>query len=123
MANLELESMGNLISELERLGEFGEKIEKIALVKAGEKIKEAIIRGTPQKSGKLKQGIKVSKLKKMEVGSFVEVYPSKNVYYAAFLEFSTSKMAANSFMSRGYETSKEEAERAIEEEIRRGLGL
>lgn len=123
MANLEVEGMVNLLSELERLCEAGERLEKIALVKAGEKVKEAIIKEAPQRSGDLKQGIKISKVKQVDGGSFIEVYPSKNVFYAAFLEFGTTKMKSNPFMSRGYETSKEDAERAIEEEIRKGLGL
>lgn len=123
MANVEIEGMDNLLNELEKLGEAGEKIEKIALVKAGDKVKEAIVAEAPNRTGALKRGIKVSKLKRVDGGSFVEVYPSKDVYYSAFLEFGTTKMKANPFMSRGYEGSKEEAERVIEEEIKKGLGL
>ena len=123
MASLELEGMDNLLNELEKLGAAGEKIEKIALVKAGEKVKEAIIAEAPNRTGALKRGIKVSKLKRLDGVGFVEVYPSKNVFYSAFLEFGTTKMRADPFMSRGYESSKDDAERAIEEEIKKGLGL
>lgn len=123
MASLELEGKDNLLNELERLGEAGEKIERIALVKAGEKVKEAIVREAPHRTGNLKENIKVSRLKRVDGGAFVEVYPSKSVFYSAFLEFGTTKMKADPFMSRGYESSKEDAERAIEEEIKKGLGL
>ena len=53
----------------------------------------------------------------------VEVGPGPDGYYGKFLEFGTVKMKANPFMSRGYETSKSESIRIIEEEIRKGLGL
>ena len=123
MASLELEGMENLLNELEKLGVAGEKIERIALVRAGEKVKDAIVREAPHRTGNLKQNIKVSNLKRLDGGAFVEVYPSKNVFYAAFLEYGTTKMKADPFMSRGYETSKEDAEKTIEEEIKKGLGL
>lgn len=123
MASLELEGMDSLLNEIEKLGSAGEKIEKIALVQAGEKVKEAIIAEAPNRTGALKRGIKVSKLKRLDGVGFVEVYPSKNVFYSAFLEFGTTKMRADPFMSRGYESSKDDAERAIEEEIKKGLSL
>lgn len=123
MADVKLDGLDNLLKELERLGKEGEKIERIALVKAGEKIKDAIVRETPQRSGTLKRGIKISGLKRKDGAAFIEVYPSENPHVASFLEFGTTKMPANPFMSRGYEGSKEEAENIIIEEIKKGLGL
>ncbi|CAK7037714.1 HK97-gp10 family putative phage morphogenesis protein [Tissierella sp.] len=123
MANLKLEGVENLLTELEKLGKEGEKIERIVLVKAGEKVKEAIVKEAPHRTGNLRDKIRVTKLKKVDGAAFVEVYPSKDAFYAAFLEFGTTKMKADPFMSRGYENSKEDVEDLIVEEIRKGLGL
>lgn len=123
MADLRLDGVENLLTELGRLGKEGEKIERIVLVKAGEKVKEAIVKEAPHRTGNLRDNIKVTKLKKVDGAAFVEVYPSKNAFYAAFLEFGTTKMKADPFMSRGYENSKEDVEELIVEEIKKGLGL
>lgn len=123
MANLEVEGIENLLNEIDKMGKVGEKIKKVALVKAGEKIKDAIISEAPHRTGNLKKNIKVSKVKSKDGVDYVEVYPGKDAFYAPFLEFGTTKMKADSFMSRGYETSKEDAERTIEEEIKKELGL
>lgn len=123
MADMKLEGVESLLTELEKLGKEGEKIERIVLVKAGEKVQEAIIKEAPKRTGKLKKNIKVSSIKRLDGAAFVEVYPSGEVYYAAFLEFGTTKMKADPFMSRGYENSKGEVEELIIEEIKKGLGL
>lgn len=123
MADLRLDGVENLLNELEKLGKEGEKIERIVLVKAGEKVKEAIVKEAPYRTGNLRDNIKITKLKKVDGAAFVEVYPSKDAFYAAFLEFGTTKMKANPFMSRGYENSKEDVEELIVEEIKKGLGL
>ena len=123
MADVKLEGMEELLTEMNKLGEAGEKIEKTVLVKAGKKVQEAIIKEAPQRSGKLKKSIKVSRIKRLDGASFIEVYPSGAAYYSKFLEFGTSKMKADPFMSRGYEASKDEVENLIAEEIRKGLGL
>lgn len=123
MTNLKLEGVEGLLTELDRLGKEGEKIEKAVLVKAGENVKEVIIREAPHRTGNLKESIKVSKLKRVDGGAFIEVYPSKDAFYAAFLEFGTTKMKADPFMSRGYESSKEDVEELIVNEIKKGLGL
>jgi HK97 gp10 family phage protein len=123
VADLRLEGVEELLTELAKLGKEGEKIERITLVKAGEKVKEAIIREAPHRTGDLKKNIRVSRLKRVDGAAFIDVHPSKDVFYAAFLEFGTTKMKADPFMSRGYENSKEEAEKIIIDEIKKGLGL
>lgn len=123
MADVRIDGLDDMLKELERLGKEGEKIEKVALVKAGERIKDAIIREAPHRTGTLKAGIKISGLKRKDGATFIEVYPSENPHVASFLEFGTTKMAANPFMSRGYESTKDEAEELIIEEIKKGLGL
>ncbi|MFU0800202.1 MAG: HK97 gp10 family phage protein [Xylanivirga thermophila] len=123
MANMKLEGMENLLNELDKLGQKGSRIENKALKEAGNIVKESIVKEVPVRTGKLKENITVSNVKSKDGVKKVEVGPGKDEYYAAFLEFGTTNMNANPFISRGYENSKEEAEKVIVEEIKKGLGL
>jgi len=123
VADMKLEGVENLLTELDKLGKEGEKIERITLVKAGDKVKDAIVNEAPHRTGNLKKNIKVSNIKRIDGAAMIDVYPSKDAFYAPFLEFGTTSMKADPFMSRGYENSKEEVEDLIVEEIKKGLGL
>lgn len=123
LADMKLEGMDELLAEVERLGKAGNRIENKALREAGDAVKQSIQNQTPTRSGRLKGSIEVSRVKTKGGIKQVEVGPGPDGYYGKFLEFGTVKMRANPFVSRGYETSKGEAERIIEEEIRKGLGL
>jgi HK97 gp10 family phage protein len=123
VANMKLEGMENLLNELDKLGQKGSRIENKALKEAGNIVKESIVKEVPVRTGKLKENITVSNVKSKDGVKKVEVGPGKDEYYAAFLEFGTTNMNANPFISRGYENSKEEAEKVIVEEIKKGLGL
>ena len=123
MAKFEVDGMENLLNELDKLGQKGSRIENTALKEAGNIVKESIVKEVPVRTGKLKENITVSNVKSKDGVKKVEVGPGKDEYYAAFLEFGTTNMDANPFISRGYENSKEEAEKVIVEEIKKGLGL
>lgn len=123
MAKFEVDGMENLLNELDKLGQKGSRIENKALKEAGNIVKESIIKEVPVRTGKLKENITVSNVKSKDGVKKVEVGPGKDEYYAAFLEFGTTNMNANPFISRGYENSKEEAKKVIVEEIKKGLGL
>lgn len=123
MANMKLEGMENLLNEIDKLGQKGSRIENTALKEAGNIVKESIVKEVPVRTGKLKENITVSNVKSKDGVKKVEVGPGKDEYYAAFLEFGTTNMDASPFISRGYENSKEEAEKVIVEEIKKGLGL
>lgn len=123
MADMKLEGMENLLAEIEKLGQKGSRIENKALREAGDVVKESIKKEVPVRTGKLKQSITASRVKTKDGVKRVEVGPDKDGYYGKFVEFGTVKMKANPFMSRGYETSKEEAMEAIEKNLKEGLGL
>lgn len=123
MAKLEVDGMENLLNELDKLRQKGSRIENTALKEAGNIVKESIVNEVPVRTGKLKENITVSRVKTKDGVKKVEVGPGKDEYYAAFLEFGTTNMDANPFISRGYENSREEAEKVIVEEIKKGLGL
>ena len=123
VADMKLEGMENLLSEIEKLGKIGSRIENKALREAGDVVKEAIQKETPIRSGKLKESINVSRVKNKDGAKRVEVGPNKDVFYSRFVEFGTVKMKANPFMARGYEVSKENAMETIEKNLKEGLGL
>ncbi|WP_244282032.1 HK97-gp10 family putative phage morphogenesis protein [Maledivibacter halophilus] len=120
---MKVEGMENLLAEIEKLGQKGSRIENKALREAGDVVKESIKKEVPVRTGKLKQSITASRVKTKDGVKRVEVGPDKDGYYGKFVEFGTVKMKANPFMSRGYETSKEEAMEAIEKNLKEGLGL
>ena len=112
-----------LISEVEKLGQKGSRIENTALREAGEVVREAIENEAPEDSGDLKESIAVSRVKTKDGVKHVEIGPDKDGFYGKFVEFGTVKQKANPFMSRGYEKSKENASNKVEDELRKGLGL
>lgn len=127
MASMELEGMDNLIRKIEDMGKAGTRIENAALKKAGELIMEEAKNNVPFRKGKLKEGLKVSGVRKKGGNKFVlagiQKGDNSKIFYGKFLEFGTSKMKARPFMGPAYESKKEEAKEAIKDELRRGLGL
>lgn len=123
MANMKVEGMESLLSEIEKLGQKGSRIENKALREAGDVVKEAIVKEVPVRTGKLRESITVSRVKTKDGVKRVEVGPDKDGYYGKFVEFGTVKMKANPFMARGYETSKDSAMETIEKNLKEGLGL
>jgi HK97 gp10 family phage protein len=73
--------------------------------------------------GNLKKHIRIKSLKKMVKGQIeVQVYVKKNqAYYGAFVERGTSRIAAQAFMSRAYESRLAEAYKVFNDRIERGL--
>lgn len=119
--------MEQLIRKIEDMGKAGARVENEALKKAGEVILNEAKNNAPQKTGKLKEGLKVSSVRKKNDNKYVLVGIQKgdnsNIFYGKFLEFGTSKMPAKPFMAPAYESKKEEVKEIIKEELRRGLGL
>lgn len=121
--NLELLGIQDLITEVEKLGKQGARIENKALREAGDVVKEAIQNETPVDTGTLKKSITVSRVKTKDGMKQVEVGPNDEGWYGKFVEFGTVKIRSNPFMGRGYETSKDKAMDTIKENLRKGLGL
>ncbi|APQ71085.1 bacteriophage HK97-gp10, tail-component family protein [Clostridium botulinum] len=124
---MELDGMDNLIRKIEDMGKAGTKIENKALKKAGELIVEEAKNNVPFRKGKLKEGLKVSGVRKKNGNKFVlagiQKGDNSKIFYGKFLEFGTSKMKARPFMGPAYESKKEEAKEVIKDELRKGLGL
>lgn len=124
---MELDGMDNLIRKIEDMGKAGTRIENKALKKAGELIVEEAKNNVPFRKGKLKEGLKVSGVRKKNGNKFVlagiQKGDNSKIFYGKFLEFGTSKMKARPFMGPAYESKKEEAKEVIKDELRKGLGL
>lgn len=116
-----LEGMQELLDKLEQLGKEGKKVESNALKKAGNVLKEEIIKQAPERTGNLKKNIVVSNIKKNKEGSYVQVGTNNKSFYGKFVEFGTTKMAADPFMSRSFESKKDEIQETIATEIKRGV--
>ncbi len=123
MASLEIEGVDNVLKKLEELGAKGRRMENTALRRAGNRVKDAIQDETPVSTGNLKRSIAVSNVRTKDGAKHVEVGPNKDGWYGRFVEFGTVHIKANPFMSRGYEKSKEDAVRIIQEELKKELGL
>ena len=63
MAKMQLDGMENLLNEIDKLGAKGSRIENTALREAGNKVKEAMEREAPIRTGNLKKNITVSRVK------------------------------------------------------------
>ncbi|NFD96363.1 HK97 gp10 family phage protein [Clostridium botulinum] len=127
MASMELDGLDELIRKVQDMGKAGTRIENAALKKAGELIVEEAKNNVPFRKGKLKEGLKVSGVRKKNGNKFVlagiQKGDNSKIFYGKFLEFGTSKMKARPFMGPAYESKKEEAKEVIKDELRKGLGL
>lgn len=119
--------MDNLIRRIEEMGKAGVRVENKALKKAGELIVEEAKNDVNVKTGKLKEGLKVSGVRKKNGNKFVlagiQKGDNSKIFYGKFLEFGTSKMKAQPFMGPAYESKKEEAKEVIKQELRNALNL
>lgn len=120
-----------IINEIEEMGKDVEKVESKATLKAAQKVKGAVEKNIG-KSNVDKEGythmmddVKVSGLKEDEDGDKVrEVYGgNKTGYKWKFLEFGTSKMKGNQFMTKSLEETAGEVEKIINDELQKQLNL
>jgi HK97 gp10 family phage protein len=147
MANLDIQGLTELYTELTRLGDIGEEYEAEALTKGAEVIKEEMqqlvhISDKQFDSYTFKRGrnkgqttrkphphirptMTIDKPEKDEMGNLtVGVGASKKLRWRAkFLELGTSKMAPRPFMEPAFESKKEEAGDIIRDYLMNKMGL
>lgn len=129
--SMELEGMDAIISRIESMGRAGIKLEGQALKIAGnlivEEAKNMLESNGSVRSGKLKDGLKVSGTRKKGNKKYVQVGIQKgdnsNIFYGKFLEWGTSKMSARPFLGPAYSSKKDEAKKIILNQLKQGLGL
>lgn len=118
---MDLLGMEELQKEIQQLGTKGSSVENKALRLAGEHLAKAMEIEAPERTGDLKESIEISGIKTSKGKKRVEIGPT--VYYAPMHERGTSKMPANPFMARSYNSSKKDLQSIIKNEIKKGLGL
>ncbi|MHB9946995.1 hypothetical protein CF095_16670 [Clostridium botulinum] len=127
MASMELDGLDELTRKVQDMGKAGVRVENAALKKAGELIVEEAKNNVPFRKGNLKEGLKVSGVRKKGGNKFVlagiQKGDNSKIFYGKFLEFGTSKMKARPFMGPAYESKKEEAKEVIKQELRNALNL
>lgn len=128
---MEVDGLDNIINRLESMGKAGSRLEGKSLKTAGEVIVEEARNNLEShgnvKTGKLRDGLKVGKVRKKGIRKYVEVGITKEdnseIFYGKFLEWGTSKMSAKPFLGPAYSSKKDEAKEIIISELKRGLGL
>ncbi len=126
-----LEGMDDIVKKLEAMGKKAGRIENQALRSAAEPVlkdmKDKINEKELIRTGKLKEGLKISKVKKKLGTKYVEVGIGKgdisNIFYGKFLEWGTSKIEATPFMQPAIENNQEQIKETIKAELKKGLGL
>lgn len=124
---MELEGIEQLMKRVEDMGKAGSRAENRALKKAGEVILKEAKNNAPEKTKRLKKGLKVSGVRKKNGNKYVLVgiqrSDNSKIFYGKFFEFGTSKMSAKPFMAPAYESKKEEAKEIIKQELKNALNL
>ena len=91
MTDMKLEGMDSLIRKVESMGKAGEKAENKALKKAGKIIVDEAKNNVNVRTGKLKEGLKVSGVRKQGKNKFVlagiQKGDNSKIFYGKFLEF------------------------------------
>ena len=120
MAKVELTGMDELMKQLSAIGEkIATRGESKALNAGADILQEAISQRAPRLTGKLSENIVKSGIRKNQVGvRYIEVGPSKEVFYGRYLELGTTKMRARPFMDPALEENRTRIHEAMAEILR-----
>lgn len=127
MADIELTGVDEILNKLQQIGINISRLENKALKNAAEPVLEdaKATNAFNDRSGKLRKGLKISNIKKLDGTKYVLVGVDKSdnskIYYGKFLEFGTSKMPAKPFLQPAYEKNKDNIEKTIAETLKEGL--
>ena len=124
---IDFSCIDDLQKKLQVMGRKGSKLENEALLAGAEIINKEIVNRAPEKTGKSKKYLKISKPKREKGIKVVKIGVNKSdnseAFYLKFYEYGTSKQPARPFMRPAYERKRKEALEKTKEIIRKGLGL
>jgi len=112
--------------ELKRaMKKVGDRTSGLALRNAVEKgatvLKDEAVLRAPRKTGNLRDNIEVQ-AKRIQVGRVMyDIGVTAKAWYARFIEKGTKYIAAKPFLRPTLDTKKEDATKAVEDELRRSL--
>lgn len=125
--DLDFSDIDKLQKRLDEMGRKGSILENKALIAGAEIINNEIVNNAPERTGKAKSLLKVSKVNKEKGIKVVKVGITKEdnseAFYLKFHEYGTSKMPARPFMRPAFENRKGEAFEVTHKIIKEGLGL
>ncbi|MHC1731974.1 MAG: HK97-gp10 family putative phage morphogenesis protein [Bacteroidales bacterium] len=125
MDNIELSGVDELLRKLQQMGANITELENKALKKAAEPVLQDAIANAPERTGKLKKGLKISGIKNRDGTKYVLVgidrSDTSKIYYGKFIEFGTAKMSARPFLGPAYEKNKKEIMEEIKNTLKEGL--
>lgn len=125
MANMELEGVDEILNKLQSIGSNVGKLENKALRNAADPVLQDAKGSAPVRTGKLKKGLKITRVKKKEGVKYILVGVDRGdnseIFYGKFIEFGTSKMTARPFLGPAYQKNKDNIKRTIAETLKEGL--
>lgn len=151
--SLEVKGMEEIFSKIQELGKKANKSVNKAILKGAEPILKDAVENAPERTGKGKQGLKISRPKTKGGKKYVLIGIDKGdiseIYYMKFHEFGASPHAisakgkvlggilkstknspiyhpgirAKPFLQPAFEKNKRKAQEIIAQELRKGLGL
>lgn len=126
-SGIELTGIDQLIAQLRQRGEKAvARVESRALRLAGEPMvnamKERAARSKFSHKYHLQDNIVVSGVRRKDGIKYVQIGPNKKVAFRAhFIEYGTSRHAAEPYIEPGFLTSKDDSLRILADEVRKGL--
>ena len=125
MDNIEISGVDEILNRLQQIGANVSRFENQALGNAAEPVLEDAKANAPVRTGKLKEGLKISSIKTKEGMKYVLVGVDKSdnskIFYGKFVEFGTTKMSARPFLGPAYEKNKREIVETIKDTLKEGL--
>lgn len=125
MDSIELSGVDEILSRLQQIGANISKLENNALKDAAELVLDDAKANAPIRTGKLKEGLKISGVKNRDGTKYVLVGIDKadnsNIFYGKFIEFGTSNMSPRPFLEPAYEKNKTEILERIKSTLKEGL--
>lgn len=133
MADIKVDGMDQLFSRLRQMGDKADAAIDVALIKAAKNLqkemKSEAVFTKGYSTGNLRESIEISAVTGAGISRQIAVGPVKGKgsehdgWYAHFLEFSTSKMAAQPFIEPAFLKTKNENQEIIATVLRGALGL
>ncbi|WP_165967113.1 HK97-gp10 family putative phage morphogenesis protein [Jeotgalibacillus sp. S-D1] len=117
---VKFDGLEGIVSRLRQM-ENTESIEKNALEKAGEHIRNEMSKAAPYKEGTLSENIVKTDVK--EGAILIGTEPKGDGFYGYFHEYGTSKMPARPWVRPTWESNKVKVQNIMSSEIKKGLKL
>nr|WP_269144114.1 HK97-gp10 family putative phage morphogenesis protein [Clostridium guangxiense] len=125
VAEIELTGVDEILNRLQQMGENVGRLENKALKNAAGPVLEDAKANVPIRTGKLKEGLKIGKIKNKDGVKYILVGVDRGdnseIFYGKFIEFGTSKRAAHPFLQPAYEKNKNRIKEIIAATLKEGL--